>query len=298
MNDTVEREPAETHEKFQVIFDSVSDGIFVIDAETGRFTDVNAAGCTMFGFTRDALIGATIETLSAGVPPYTQLDALHVLDETGAAGPRTFEWYCKTKDGRLFWAEISLRCVPFGDRDVGLAIVRDITERKHRVDELAAQAHVDVLTGLPNRRGFDLTLQQEVARSERYGAPLCIAMGDIDYFKLVNDSFGHQTGDAVLKRLGEFLRAHFRRTDYVARWGGEEFTILFPETPLERAKELLNRVRASIADYVIPEIGRAVTLSFAITAYRKGEKIDDLLRRCDEALYRSKEAGRDRVSRV
>ncbi len=114
-------------ERFRVIFDSVSDAIFVSNPETGAFIDVNSAGCAMFGFARDALIGRTIVALSAGVAPYTQAEAMTLLSAPPAV---PFEWYCKAHDGRLFWAEISLCGSSLEGRPVGLAILRDITERK------------------------------------------------------------------------------------------------------------------------------------------------------------------------
>jgi diguanylate cyclase (GGDEF)-like protein len=86
--------------------------------------------------------------------------------------------------------------------------------------------------------------QQEIARSGRYDRPLCVAIADIDHFKIINDTFGHQVGDAVLERLAEIMRNSLRTTDYIARWGGEEFTILLPETRLDIGERLLNRLRA------------------------------------------------------
>ncbi len=252
----------------------------------------------MFGFSREELIGRRIEALSTGVPPYTQRDTVAWFERAQSSGPQTFEWHCKAKDGRVFWAEISLRCVSFGGHPVGLAILRDITGRKRLQDAVVEQARHDALTGLPNRRDFDDRLQHEIARSERYGGPLCVAMGDIDNFKIVNDTFGHQAGDAVLKRMAEFMRKSLRRTDYIARWGGEEFTILLPETRLGIATELLDRLRAGIASQAIPEIGGAVTLSFGVTAYAPSDTPDDLLSRIDRALYASKETGRNKVTKI
>ena len=269
MSGSTEQEETESAERFRVIFDSVNDGIFVCDAETGAFMDVNAAGGAMFGFSRDELIGRTFEALSTGLPPYVQRDVMTLLEEAQSLGPQIFEWHCKAKNDHLFWGEISLRCASLGGRPVGLAILRDITERKRMEDEIAQLAHFDVLTGLPNRRNFDVVLEQEIARSARYGAPLSLAMGDLDLFKNINDTFGHQAGDAVLKSLAALLRKSLRRSDYIARWGGEEFTVLLPETKLDVSEMLLNRLRTSIANQVIPEIGRAVTLSFGVTAYAK-----------------------------
>ena len=287
-----------SEDTFRLIFDSVSDGIFVCDAVTGTLIEVNAAGCTMFGFSHDEFIGRTLNSLSAGLSVYLQTDLMTLLEEAQSQGPRVFEWLCKQKTDHLFWGEISLRCVSLGGRSVGLAILRDISERKRKEDEVVQLAHFDVLTGLPNRRNFDVTLRQEIARSARYGGPLSMAMADIDLFKIVNDNFGHQAGDAVLKALAEHMRKSLRGSDHIARWGGEEFTFLFPETRLHVAEMLLNRLRLSVADHVIAEIGRAVTLSFGVTAYAKPDSPGDLVKRVDEALYQSKQTGRNKVTKI
>jgi diguanylate cyclase (GGDEF)-like protein/PAS domain S-box-containing protein len=292
-------DPRSREEKFRLFFDSVGEGIFVCDVETGTFTDVNSVGCTMFGWSHDELMGLTIGSLSTEVPPYTQREAVKWLVRARSEGPQTFEWRCKTKSGRSFWAEVSLRCVAFDGRDVGLAIVRDITSRKRQQDEIALQAHRDALTGLPNRRDFDKKLTHEIARCDRYGTPLCLAIGDIDHFKAINDSCGHQVGDAALKRIADLLRRRLRRSDYVARWGGEEFIILLPETRLDAARELLNRLRTGIARCVFPEIGHPVTLSFGVTAYEtSADSPDDLMKRVDSALYQSKRNGRNNVTQI
>jgi diguanylate cyclase (GGDEF)-like protein/PAS domain S-box-containing protein len=285
-------------DEFRIIFDAVSDGIFVCDAETGAFINVNAAGCAMFGFSRAELIGRSLDAVSTGLPPYVRHDVTTLIEEAQSIGPRLFEWHCKAKDEHLFWGEISLRCVSLGGRQVGLAILRDITERKRKEHEAAQLAHFDVLTGLPNRRNFDVVLPQEIARSARYGAPLSVAMGDLDLFKVVNDTFGHQAGDAVLKILAGLLRKSLRMSDYVARWGGEEFTILLPETRLDIAEMLLNRLRTNIANQVIPEIDRVVTMSFGVAAYTKPDTPEDLVGRVDQALYLSKQTGRNRVTKL
>jgi diguanylate cyclase (GGDEF)-like protein/PAS domain S-box-containing protein len=283
-------------ERFRFIFESASDGIFVTDTQTHTFLDVNAAACAMFGYSQGELIGRTIEFLSTGIPPYGQHDVMASLEKGRSGGTQTFVWHCKAKDGHLFWAEISVRIVDLGGHEV--AILRDITERKRQHEEVTRQAHFDTLTGLPNRLNFDATLEQEITRCWRYDRPLCMAIADIDHFKLVNDTFGHQVGDAVLKHLAEFMHNSLRSTDYVARWGGEEFTILLPETNLDDAEDLLNRLRVSVCNHVIPEIGRAVTLSFGVTACTKSDSPEDLLKRADRALYTSKQTGRNKVIKL
>ncbi|MGC2413026.1 MAG: sensor domain-containing diguanylate cyclase [Stellaceae bacterium] len=298
MNGITEKRATRVDERFRFIFDSVGDGIFLCDAETGRLMDVNATACAMFGFSREELIGRPLESLSTGLSPLVQRDLMTLLGEARSRGPQIFDWLCKARDERLFWGEISLRYASLGGRPVGLAILRDISERKRKDDEVVQLAHFDVLTGLPNRRNFDVTLRQDIARSRRYGGPLSVAMCDIDHFKLVNDTFGHQAGDVVLKSLAELMRSSLRQSDYIARWGGEEFTLLLTETGGDASELLLNRVRTNIADQVIPEIGRSVTVSFGVTAYIKSETPDNLMSRVDQALYLSKETGRNKVTRA
>jgi len=259
---------------------------------------VNTAGCTMLGFSRGKLIGRTIDAMGTGQSPFLERDAMAWFQKAQSQGPQIFEWCCKTKDEHLLFAEISLRCTSLGGRAIGLAILRDVTERKRKEAEISLQAHFDVLTGLPNRRNFDVVLLQETARSARYGSLLCLAMADIDLFKIVNDEFGHQAGDAVLKNIAGLMRKSLRRSDYIARWGGEEFTLLLPETQLDVSEMLLNRLRARIANEVIPEIGRAVTVSFGVTAFTKSDSPGDLVKRVDQALYQSKQDGRDRVTKI
>ena len=297
-HDTIEQIRVADLERFRFVFDAVSNGILVADAKTGTFTDVNAAGCAMFGFSREELVGSDVDKISSGVPPYTRIGAIELLAKDPSEAAHTFEWHCKAKDGHLLWAEISLRRVELAQHSVDLAVVHDITERKRRHDDVTRQANVDALTNLPNRRAFDDAFQQEIARSRRYDRPLCVAIGDIDHFKSINDTFGHQVGDAVLEKLATFMRNSLRTTDYVARWGGEEFTILLPETRLDAAEELLNRLRTDIANYDISEIDRAVTLSFGVTACAKPDDADDLLERADRALYTSKQTGRNKVTKL
>jgi PAS domain S-box-containing protein len=160
MSDAARSTTAEVEAKFRTIFESVADGIWVCDAATGRVTDANAAACAMFGFSRDELVGHTIGSLSGGGPHYSARDAALWLEQARVGQPQLFEWRCKAKDGHAFWAEVSLRCVPQGGaggggREIALAVLRDVTERKRKEDEIAQQAHIDQLTGLPNRRDFD-----------------------------------------------------------------------------------------------------------------------------------------------
>jgi diguanylate cyclase (GGDEF)-like protein len=157
-------------------------------------------------------------------------------------------------------------------------------------ERLVALATTDPLTSLANRRSFRDRLEAECARSARAGIPLGLALVDLDHFKRVNDTHGHQAGDAVLRELADRLRRCARREDIVARVGGEEFAWLLPEADLDAAMEAAERLRRRIAGEPFPIVGR-VTASIGVATLGAGP--DELVRDADRALYRAKDAGRD-----
>ncbi len=160
------------------------------------------------------------------------------------------------------------------------------------------QAVTDALTGLANRRRFIEELAEEVSRAERFGGPLAVVLADLDDFKGVNDRYGHQTGDEVLRAFAAVLRDRLREVDLPARIGGEEFAILLRETDLAGGKALAEQLRARLAGLRLtaPD-GRqlAVTASFGVTAYPQAQSEDELLSVADAALYRAKALGKNRV---
>lgn len=172
-----------------------------------------------------------------------------------------------------------------------------LREQNLRLNDLACR---DPLTDLPNRRSLMEQLAQETARIERRTTDkqqLCISILDIDYFKRVNDTWGHDVGDAVLCRVGEILIRSMRKGDFVGRFGGEEFIIILPESSLETAMLLAQRIRQTIAETRFPELpaGERITVSQGVTEYLNGEHIDATLKRADDALYEAKHAGRDQI---
>ena len=157
----------------------------------------------------------------------------------------------------------------------------------------------DPLTGLLNRRGFEERMAEETARASRYGHPLALAMLDIDHFKAINDTYGHDGGDAVLRALGQLLTSTLRDNDYPARIGGEEFVALLVEAPLEAATETAERLRARIQAMEVPWKGDRipVTASFGVSAVPECvSEAGALVQSADEALYASKHGGRNRVT--
>jgi len=161
----------------------------------------------------------------------------------------------------------------------------------------AAQAREDGLTGLANRRAFDEQIAFEFSRAQRLNQPLCLVMLDVDHFKSINDRWSHQTGDLVLQRLAELLRAQVRDIDRIARWGGEEFALLLPQTELEQAIEISQRIRQAIAalDFSTEAAGLQVTASFGVAQHDDVESYEKLLSRADQLLYQAKAQGRNCV---
>jgi diguanylate cyclase len=172
--------------------------------------------------------------------------------------------------------------------------------RSHLADAKDEALH-DPLTGLGNRRFFDLKLNQAFAAARTEASELCLAICDFDRFKTINDKFGHPVGDTVLKLFGEVLSNNVKGKDTVARIGGEEFAIIFPNTKLADAVTVANQIRAQLEakKWMLGSSGTAlgtVTASFGVAGLRTGEGTEELLRRADKALYQAKSDGRNRVA--
>ena len=168
--------------------------------------------------------------------------------------------------------------------------------REH-LEEQRQKALIDPLTGLPNRAAWGERLQYEVEHWQIHGNPLLIAMLDLDHFKRINDGYGHLAGDKVLKIIAAQLRRHLRPVDFIARFGGEEFVLLMPDTPLTTGLQLVDKLRTAIEACPFHFKGEPVTitLSIGVSAFRAGDRSDQVLKRADEALYRAKHRGRNCV---
>ena len=284
-------------DKFRIIFNSVNDGIFICDPETGRFLDVNEAGCRMFGFENHELIGLDIEALSSGVHPFTQQEAVKQLAGAASGEPQTLEWQCKTKDGRLFWSEISIRGGEFADGPVVVSIVRDISERKRLNEEMKFIAQHDVLTGLANRLLFARELNNAIDDAKATSGKLALLYLDVDHFKDVNDTLGHPIGDELLRCVAARLLSGVRPTNVVARFGGDEFAILAPgiQEPFEVAALAERLLKLLGEPYSINGNEVHVGASIGIAVGGSGSfGAEVIFSQADIALYNAKAAGRHR----
>ncbi|MFN7087316.1 MAG: GGDEF domain-containing protein [Burkholderiales bacterium] len=168
---------------------------------------------------------------------------------------------------------------------------------KREMEQLRSLIHFDHLTGTLNRSGLDQTFQREAAQADRHGTVLGVALLDIDDFKRLNDTHGHQAGDAVLAYLAQIMRKSLRPSDAVARYGGEEFLILFPHSGLEQAEKALWRLQEELAKFPYAANGTALPVAFSagVTTRKSGESQAAVIARADQALYEAKRSGKRRV---
>lgn len=212
------------------------------------------------------------------------------------------EYRVRHKDGAWHWHTSSLSPMRDLDSATGalIGIDRDINDRKLLEEELRLQATTDGLTGIFNRRYFLMRAEEELQRIRRYGGKCALLMVDIDHFKEVNDNFGHDSGDVVLKMVANLCRDAMRTIDLLGRVGGEEFAILLLETSVQEAVLVANRLRQSIQDNVFKtEDQQLIRLRVSIGVaehYTTEESLNALMVRADKALYRAKNEGRNRVN--
>lgn len=168
---------------------------------------------------------------------------------------------------------------------------------RHDIEEQRKKAMHDALTGLPNRESYQQRLEQEISRVERYGGALSLMVCDIDLFKRINDTYGHLAGDKVLKIIARSLQSNLRDSDFIARFGGEEFVALMPETSAKEAKLVAEKLRKRVEEspFNFKKEPVQITASFGISEFAKDENVEEVFQRADKALYKAKENGRNQV---
>ena len=251
--------------------------------------------------TREATLKEARETfgLAEGTPVVVIEDADASPDLEGP--PAIREEVCFGEQGIGAFALAPRVTEHKGDRMLVASIARELggaLRMASLVEESRWMATIDILTGLLNRRAFLESTNREVARAKRYNEALSVILLDVDHFKHINDRRGHAAGDMVLSAVGKLLNNAVRNCDIVARWGGEEFVLVLPATPLGGAEEVAERVRALLEHAEIKDgNGDAVpvTASFGVASYAVGETLEQLVDRADRAMYLAKSGGRNRV---
>jgi diguanylate cyclase (GGDEF)-like protein/PAS domain S-box-containing protein len=294
--------------RYRSIFEHAVEGIFQSTPD-GQFLAVNPSLVRMLGYQDAEELITSIRDVGKQyyILPTTRQELTRLLKANG--GVQGYECEVYRKDGSTIWTSENIRAVRSEEADHALLYyegsVEDITARRRAERALRELAARDELTGLYNRRVMDTLLRREVKRYRRYGRPLSLLMLDIDRFKAVNDTYGHQAGDEVLRFIAQLLRDSLRATDLAARYGGEEFVIILPETNTVEAYEMAERVRKNVADLPVlvgskgdsPE-GQSVRITVSLGLASLGKEIvsgEALLAEADRALYVAKRSGRNRT---
>ena len=289
-------------EGLQAVLDNLDALVYVSDFTTHDLLYMNAYGRQIWG---DIGNRKCWQVLQDGDGPCSFCTNHLLINDQGEPNkPHVWEfqnqldqrWY-QCRDQAIRWTD---------GRLVRLEIATDITERKQMELELRAAhekaraaALEDELTGLHNRRAFFEFGEQLLNQSARHQTPLTLVMMDLDHFKIINDTYGHQAGDEVLRQVSGLLKARIRDCDIVARMGGEEFAILLPGTDMTMAHVLASRLLALLCNLVVSyEKSRiSPSASIGISSLGNGDRrLEDLMCRADEAMYQSKAKGRSRVT--
>ncbi|VVN91610.1 hypothetical protein PS726_01917 [Pseudomonas fluorescens] len=260
-----------------------------LQAATAGHADNRSAARQM-----DTQIREQVDGLQSSMQEAADLEDLkHVLENHLEGLLGTMDQHQKQRDERE--QEVAVRLHSLAERVAHME--QEAQGYREHLEEQRQKALVDPLTGLPNRAAWSERLDHEVTQWQQHGNTLLLAMLDLDHFKRINDNYGHLAGDKVLKIIASVLRKRLRGTDFIARFGGEEFVLLMPSTVPAAGLKLLESLRASIEACPFHFKGEPVTITVSIgmTAFRPGEHGDQVLKRADQALYRAKNAGRNRV---
>lgn len=295
----IEKALKEKTDYLNTILNSEPECVKVVDAE-GQLLDMNPTGLEMLQ------LNSVEEARQFGLPNFIlpeflpDFQKLHQDVFQGKSGK--MEFIIRGNKGRQLW--VDTRAAPLFDENgkvkALIAVTRDITERVNLLKEMELQARTDFLTRLPNRRYFLELAEQELSRTQRYKNPLSILMMDIDFFKSVNDRYGHKAGDLVLQKLAHVCLAMLREVDVIGRMGGEEFALLLPETAGADALEVAERIRQALGNAEVeieqPDTPLRFTVSIGVTTIINHDvTVDKMLQEADAALYEAKKTGRNKV---
>ena len=249
----------ETRERFESAFGNAPIGMALVDLD-GCWFQVNDALCRITGYSEGELRATTLRALTH--PDDLEPDRVFLQQLLAGQIPSyQIEKRCHHHWGHFFWVQETVSLVH--DREGHalylIAQIQDISERKELVRHLEFLVDHDFLTGLSNRRHFELALAQEVERAARYGTPGAVLLMDLDNFKEVNDTFGHMAGDDLLKEIGGLLRHRMRHTDTLARVGGDEFAVLLPQTGAEQVQ--------IVTDELVKALGRQTAVGQSINPH-------------------------------
>lgn len=285
---------AALEQQYRVMVECAPFSIVITHYTDGTVFYINPKAAQTFGIHQDYVKGKPV--VNYYVHPDDRDCFLQVLGQQGFV--QNWEVMLQTALGHPFWASLSATLIDFGQQPAIFTALLDVSDRKQMETQLQQMAMTDELTGLFNRRHFTRQGEQTLNLSPRSPVPCALIMLDVDHFKAINDTHGHQAGDDVLKTIAKVLGRNIRDADTVGRLGGEEFAILLPSTPLFDAAALAERLRQSIETIACVVQGQAITLTISLgvaSPLTPTDTLDTLLSRADQAMYAAKHQGRNRV---
>lgn len=278
--------------RFAHFFENHPFAVYSLDLKR-RFINANKKALEEFCLTREELLGTSVEDLIA---PENLAMAKQQFAEVLKGNAVAYENVVVTRHGERSDVSIVLIPVTLGNKITNVTgIAQNITERKKMEQELFRQAHFDSLSGLPNRAFFYEQLDQAIKRSARAGSKLALLYFDIDHFKQINDLYGHDVGDDVIRMFAARVRSVLREVDFVCRHGGDEFILILEDVGCAHAPEVVANklIEAMHLKFVVSGHSMSVSTSIGIAEYRTGMHVDQLVRAADKAMYRAKLAGRN-----
>ena len=290
----------ESERRWRVAFDSAPVPMAEVDLE-GRYLQVNGALCELFGHRREDLVGAAVRTLCHP----DEANEIGVMISKMVSGEITHlrvERRFLRADGLAVWVAVSVAPVTTDGGRVTHMLTHylDITDRKRFEHQLEELVDHDPLTGLLNRRGFDAELDRQVAYVAEHGPAGALLVVDLDHFKQVNDTLGHQAGDDLIVSVADRLRATVRFDDVVARLGGDEFAILLPRATAHDAQKVAEKIVRAVRAHTAAFFGRGArqtTASVGVALFDiPGQCAADVVAHADLSMYQAKQAGRDRTA--
>lgn len=268
-------------------------GVFIADNRP-RIIEVNRAFTEITGYPAEEVVGSSPRMLTSAHHDEAFYEALW--EDVHRHGQWAGEIWNRRRNGEVYpqWESISAVSDVTGEETHYVSVFHDISEQKRLESELERLASHDRLTNAYNRHRFYEYLDQAEGVYKRHGTPFALVMFDVDHFKQVNDQWGHPVGDAVLREMVDRANTTLRATDYLCRWGGEEFLILANHADQETAGALGQRIRQAVAEMPFATVGQ-ITVSVGVAAICSDERIEQLQERVDRALYTAKREGRNRV---
>lgn len=286
---------------YKSLFQNAIDANLIVDCETGMIIEANKMAQNYFQMSHSDLMNTYFASLFEDDYDYTNRS--EIIDDL-SLGDNVVVRKHIDNNGHLLYFEMLISIIEWDDTTALFASLRNITERRKTQDDLKEAyikmeeiSRIDPLTQISNRRALKESLNYEVKRFERNKENFSLILSDIDYYKQINDTYGHDAGDFVLVEISKLLVDTLRQQDIVGRWGGDEFLIILPQTEIQGALVLGEKLRKNIADKSFDFNDQIIqlTMTFGVSEFSEGYDYSKCITNADYALYKAKEAGKNKV---